>query len=98
MNKPKLIALYMILDQKTDSLSIQNQVVEIFKVYDLAIDRSLKISLPQQMVSNLSELGISYLKGFKEKFLDKIVECLEQELPASENKVEPLYLEVIFRL
>ena len=83
MNKPKLIALFKILDQKTDSLSIQNQVVEIFGIYDQAINRCLKISLPQQLVNNLHELGQNYLKSFKEKFLDKVVDSLEAELPAS---------------
>ena len=50
------------------------------------------------MVVNLSELGINFLRNFKERFIDKVVELLDKELPASENKVEPLYLEVIFRL
>ena len=47
---------------------------------------------------NLYDMAVSYLKNFKEKFLDKLIEFLEQEIPTSENKMEPLYLEVIFRL
>ena len=51
-----------------------------------------------QLVSNVSDIGVNFLKGFKERFIDKVIESLEQELPASANKVEPLYLEVVFRL
>ena len=50
------------------------------------------------MNQNLSELGISFMKAFKERFLDKILESLSQEIPASENRVEPLFLEIIFKL
>ncbi len=50
------------------------------------------------MLTNLSDLGSCFLKTFKERFLDPFLASLEQELPASENRVEPLYLEVIFRL
>ena len=39
-----------------------------------------------------------FLRGFKEKFVDKINELLESELPSSENRVEPLYLEIVFKL
>lgn len=38
------------------------------------------------------------MKSFKAQFADKVIESLEQEMPASENRVEPLYLEVVFRL
>lgn len=98
MNKPKLIALYKLLDQKTDSLSTQNQVNEVFKSFDQAVDRAIRISPEKQLTQNLWEMGGSFLKSFKDGFLDKVVQTLEQELPASDNKVEPLYLEVIFRL
>ena len=47
MNKPKLIQLYKILDMKTDNLSMQNQVIDIFNTFDMSVDRSVKISLPQ---------------------------------------------------
>jgi len=30
--------------------------------------------------------------------MDRIIDYLEQELPNSENRVEPLYLEIIFKL
>lgn len=50
------------------------------------------------MASNIFELSVYFLKNFKEKFIDKIIELLEFELPASENKVEPIILEILFRL
>jgi len=56
------------------------------------------ISTDGQRLTNLHELSCKFLRCFREHFLDKVVESLEQELPASENRVEPLYLEVIFRL
>jgi hypothetical protein len=47
MNKPKLSQLFKTLGQKTDALSAQNQVVEVFKEWDQGFQRSTKISLPQ---------------------------------------------------
>ncbi len=47
---------------------------------------------------NLSEIAISFLRSFKERFLDKVIESLEQELPSSENRVEPLFLEIVFKM
>jgi type III secretory pathway component EscT len=77
MNKPKLIAIYKILDQKKDNLSKQTQVVEIFKVWDQALERSIRVNLPQSLIANLSEISTTFLRSFKERFLDKLIESLE---------------------
>lgn len=77
MNKPKLIAIYKILDQKKDNLSKQTQVVEIFKIWDQALDRSIRVNLPQNLIVNLSEISMAFLRSFKERFLDKLIESLE---------------------
>ncbi|CDW91827.1 exocyst complex component 5 [Stylonychia lemnae] len=90
MNKPKLIAIYKELDL--------SKIEDQFIFFSKAIDRSIKISLPQQLILNLYDLAVNYLKGFKERYMDRIIEYLEQELPNSDNRVEPLYLEIIFKL
>ena len=77
MNKPKLIAIYKILDQKKDNLSKQTQVVEIFKIWDQALDRSIRVNLPQNLIVNLSEISMAFLRSFKERFLDNLIESLE---------------------
>jgi type III secretory pathway component EscT len=77
MNKPKLIAIYKILDQKKDNLSKQTQVVEIFKVWDQALERSIRVNLPSTLIVNLSEISTTFLRSFKERFLDKLIESLE---------------------
>jgi hypothetical protein len=98
MNKPKLIAIYKILDQKKDNLSKQTQVVEIFKVWDQALERSIRVNLSQSLIANLSEISTTFLRSFKERFLDKLIESLELELPSSDNRVEPLFLEIVFKM
>lgn len=50
------------------------------------------------MIQNIYDLSVTYIKGFKENYMNKIIELIEHELPNSENKVEPVYLEIVFRL
>eukprot|EP00347_Sterkiella_histriomuscorum_P019571 403341127 len=90
MNKPKLIAIYKELEL--------SRLEEQFRQFGKAIERSTKISLSQQLIINLYDLSVTYLKNFKDKFADKLIEHLEAELPNSENRVEPIYLEIIFRM
>ena len=65
-----------------------------------AIERSKRVSLEEQRVSNIYDMGMAILKHFKERFLERVIgaEVLEKEIPASENRVDSLFFEVIFRL
>lgn len=44
------------------------------------------------------EISVNYIKSFKEKFMHEIIKFLESELPACDYKIEPIYLEIIFKL
>jgi len=68
MNKPKLIALYKELDPR--------QTESLFTIFTVSVQRSNKISLLTQKITNLQELGSNFVKNFKLNFADKLLDLL----------------------
>lgn len=72
VNKPKLTAMSKFLEE--------SHLEEIFVDFTKIVRRCQRISLDQQMILNLYEISVMYIKSFKTKFLSKIVDFLESEL------------------